>query len=111
RGTVTLSVRGQYLAACATRQLVQDARRIVGGVDQEAFLALRIAEHVDVVVVGADREGGQAIHALQSTQELFRRSSRVRVRAMLTGCPISSRPSSIHASNSVSAKDPSESTT
>src|SRR5207245_11077261 len=97
RGTVTLSVRGQYLAACATRQLVQDARRIVGGVDQEAFLALRITEHVDVVVVGADREGGQAIHALQSTQELFRRSRELGyVRCLPDVQYLHARPPSTH---------------
>jgi deoxyribonuclease-4 len=43
-------------------QLLDDARRIVGGVDQQALLAFWVAQHVDVVVVGAYSEGGELVH-------------------------------------------------
>src|SRR5207244_11450128 len=49
---VTMAVRGQDMADSETLELLEDARRIVGGDDREAFVGLRSTEQLDVVVGG-----------------------------------------------------------
>src|SRR6202047_2567068 len=64
---VGVSVGGQDVCDPQALELLDDARRVVGGVDQEGLLALRIAEQVDVVVVGAHREARELVHGSQCT--------------------------------------------
>src|ERR1700694_2806369 len=64
---VGVSVRGEDVRDAQALELLDDAWRVVGGVDQQGLLALRIAEQVDIVVVGAHREARELIHGSQST--------------------------------------------
>ena len=59
---VRMSMRCEDMADSQALEFLDDARRVVGGVDQERLIALRIAQYVDVVVVRADGECDQPVH-------------------------------------------------
>ena len=61
---VGVAVGREDMADAQALELLDDARSIVRRVDQQRLLAFRIAEHVDVVVVGAHGEARELVHGV-----------------------------------------------
>ena len=61
---VGVAMRRQDMADPQALEFLDDAWCVVGGVDQERLFALRIAQYVDVVVVGTDGERREPVHGL-----------------------------------------------